>query len=127
MNTKLATAQIRLQNWMVTIRDRQNSGLSVKDYCQQNHISKDAYSYWLRKIKAAALEESGFVEINQPDYSPAALTVPPSPAETMSLQIRELQITLPLSVPREVLSMVIEVVSHAQLNIPERFPSPVRY
>ena len=90
MNTKLATAQIRLQNWMVTIRDRQNSGLSVKDYCQQNHISKDAYYYWLRKIKAAALEESGFVEINQPDYSPAALTVPPSPAETMNLQIREL-------------------------------------
>ena len=114
MNTKLATAQIRLQNWIVTIRDRQHSGLSVKDYCQQNHISKDAYSYWLRKIKAAALEESGFVEISQPDYSPAALTVPPTPAETMSLQIRELQITLPLSVPREVLSMVIEAVSYAQ-------------
>jgi len=33
MNTKLATAQIRVKNWTAIIQDRNQSGLSVKDYC----------------------------------------------------------------------------------------------
>jgi hypothetical protein len=49
---------------------RQSSGLSVKDYCEQHSISKDAYYYWLRKVKEAALTESGFVEMKQPDPLP---------------------------------------------------------
>mgnify|MGYP007015350686 CR=1 FL=1 len=33
MNTKLATAQIRVKNWAAIIQERNESGLSVKDYC----------------------------------------------------------------------------------------------
>ena len=36
MNTKLATAQIRVKNWAAIIQERNESGLSVKDYCAQH-------------------------------------------------------------------------------------------
>ena len=49
MNTKLATALIRVKNWAAIIQDRNESGLSVKDYCAQHQLSRDSYYYWLRK------------------------------------------------------------------------------
>lgn len=55
MNTKLATSQIRLKNWAAIIQDRKQSGLSVNDYCSQHQLSRDAYYYWLRKIKKTCL------------------------------------------------------------------------
>ena len=66
MNTKLATSQIRLKNWAAIIQDRKQSGLSVNDYCSQHQLSRDAYYYWLRKIKENLLVESGFVEVAPP-------------------------------------------------------------
>ena len=38
MNTKLATAQIRVKNWTAIIQDRNQSGLSVKDYCLRKAV-----------------------------------------------------------------------------------------
>lgn len=61
MNPKLATSQIRLKNWAAIIQDRKQSGLSVNDYCSQHQLSRDAYYYWLCKIKENLLVESGFV------------------------------------------------------------------
>lgn len=66
MNTKLATSQIRLKNWATIIQDRKESGLSVNDYCSQHQLSRDAYYYWLRKIKENLLVESGFVVNGKP-------------------------------------------------------------
>ena len=33
------------------------------DYCRQHDISRDAYYYWLRKVKEKALLQVGFVEV----------------------------------------------------------------
>ena len=41
MNTKLATAQICVKNWATIIQERNESGLSVKDYCAQHQLSRD--------------------------------------------------------------------------------------
>ena len=35
-NTQLATKQIRLQQWTAIIRDRQQSGMKVDEYCQSH-------------------------------------------------------------------------------------------
>ena len=51
MNTKLATTQIRITEWAAIIKDCKSSGLKVDEYCQQHDISRDAYYYWLRKVK----------------------------------------------------------------------------
>ena len=43
----------------------EESGLKVDDYCAQHGLSGNAYFYWLRKVKEAALTQSGFVEVQQ--------------------------------------------------------------
>ena len=63
MNTKLATRQIRLNEWAAIIKDCKASGQKVDIYCEQHGLSRDAYYYWLRKVKEAALTQAGFVEL----------------------------------------------------------------
>lgn len=53
----------RIQQWASVIHDRQESGLKVDDYCEQHGLSRDAYYYWIRKVKEAAMAQTGFVEI----------------------------------------------------------------
>ena len=72
MDTKLATTQIRIQQWAAVIHDRQESGLKVDEYCEQHGLSRNAYYYWLRKVKEAALTQTGFVEIQSVITAPEA-------------------------------------------------------
>ena len=56
MNTREFTKNYRASQWLEVIKDRQNSGLSVKDYCQKMDLSKTQYYYWQKKIREAACE-----------------------------------------------------------------------
>ena len=114
MNTKLATAQIRVKNWTAIIQDRNQSGLSVKDYCAQHQLTRDSYYYWLRKVKETLLTESGFVEVTQPKKLPVPETTTADPKEMMTLTFRGMQLDIPISVQRDTLSMIVEVAAHAQ-------------
>lgn len=63
MDTKLATIQICTKQWASIIQDCRSSGLKVDDYCKQHSLSRNAYYYWQRKVKEAALSHADFVEI----------------------------------------------------------------
>ena len=39
------------------------SGQKVDLYREQHGLSRDAYYYWLRKVKEVALKQAGFVEL----------------------------------------------------------------
>lgn len=114
MNTKLATAQIRVKNWAAIIQDCNESGLSVKDYCAQHQLSRDSYYYWLRKVKETLLVESGFVEVTQPEQLSVQDDVAADPKEMITLTFRGMQLSIPISVQKDTLSMIIEVAAHAQ-------------
>lgn len=49
--------KLRKEQWMHLISERQDSGLSVREWCTQNNLSENSYYYWLRKIRSTALEE----------------------------------------------------------------------
>ena len=55
MNTKLATSRMRTGQWADIIKDFKESGLKVDDYCAWHGLSINAYFYWFRKVKEAAL------------------------------------------------------------------------
>lgn len=57
MDTKMATAKYRASQWMDIIRDRQNSGLNIKEFCKVRDISRHSYYYWQRKLREAACTE----------------------------------------------------------------------
>ena len=123
MDTKVATTQIRIQQWTEIIQDRSTSGLTVDDYCESHGLSRNQYYYWLRKVKARILESAPqLVELKIPE------TIPES-KEPVS---RQKQIVVTTDVPQlviskggidirvnsnispELLRMVFECLSYAQ-------------
>ena len=47
--------QVRLDGWAAMIRQRNESGMTVKDWCSANGISEHAYYYRLRQLRKAML------------------------------------------------------------------------
>ena len=45
--------QYRLQNWMEAIRDQKASGLSIRQWCEQHHVTKYQFYYRQRAVRAA--------------------------------------------------------------------------
>lgn len=118
MNTKLATRQIRLNEWAAIIKDCKASGQKVDIYCEQHGLSRDAYYYWLRKVKEAALTQAGFVEL-------PALTSEQIPAKTiekgtsafetqMIIKINEIEFCVNENSSSELISRMLK--SYVMLN-----------
>lgn len=107
MDTKLATRQIRIQQWAAIIRDCRASNLKVDDYCKEHDISRDACYYWLRKIKEAALIRSGFVEL---DLSAAGMKKKPA---ALTARIRDVSLEIQEDVSQELLEKVIRGIRNA--------------
>lgn len=117
-NTRMATRQIRLQQWAEIIRDRQASGMKINEYCQTHGITRDAYFYWLRKVREAALEVSGieFVEIKEQQ-----LPALPGPVETApvfraeaTISAGDITISVNSDTPRRLLSSLMEVAANVK-------------
>ena len=106
MDTRSAKRNYCIQQWKAIIQDRNNTNLTVDEYCKQNGLSRHSYFYWLRIIRDEALEqsaESGFVELSIPAeadsqtrsvtaciFQPNSMTVPKGrhaiPLQTARLQ-----------------------------------------
>ena len=57
MDTKLVANQYKLQQWAAIIQECRTSGMMIKDWCEENNISRDKYYYWQqRKVREAACE-----------------------------------------------------------------------
>ena len=57
MDTQKITKQYRLSQWAKVIQARQDSGQTIKDFCQATGISKNQYFYWQRKLRDMACTE----------------------------------------------------------------------
>ena len=58
--------QVRLSQWSAIVREREESGLSVKAYCEQTGIAARTYYYRLRRLREAAVKQDRF-EATQPE------------------------------------------------------------
>ena len=59
----LVKNRYRLEQWTELIRDCRSSGMKINDWCEANGVSRNAYFYWLRKVRSEACrnlpEDSG--------------------------------------------------------------------
>ena len=118
MNTKLATRQIRLHECTEIIKDCKASGQTVDIYCEQHGLSRDAYYYWLRKVKEAALKQASFVELPvlQPEQAPSKAVEKGSSAFEiqMIIKIKEIEFCVNENTSSELISRMLEVIRHAK-------------
>ena len=105
--TNLTTAiteiksKVSLQEWQQRVLDCQNSGMSVKAWCQQNGISTGSYYFHLRKIRESVLEENQIIPLE-----------PPKPVSSTGIRIESagITITLPENATPELLTAVLSAL-----------------
>ena len=115
MNTKLATAQIRLDQWAAVIQDQKSSGLKVNEYCEKHNLSRDSYYYWLRKVKSVALQQAGFVELTQTTGSrDTDNTEASSFTAQMMIRMGDFELSISEGTSMELLEKVLGVIRHAE-------------
>ena len=51
LDTQKITHEIRMKHWMQIIAQRQQSGLTVKEFCAQQDIPIKQYYYWQHKLR----------------------------------------------------------------------------
>ena len=63
MDNRKITAEYRMSQWAQVISDRKSSGVTIKSYCQNIGISRDAYYYWQKKLRKAAYEQMALIPV----------------------------------------------------------------
>lgn len=118
MDTKLATQEIRQQQWVSVINDRIESGLKVDDYCEQHGLSRNAYYYWLGKIRTSALQskENKFVEVTPYEKSETQVvsTTTSEFRPQITIQLGNTTIGIDSSTPKALLLQTLEVLGYAK-------------
>jgi len=69
MATRTETRQIRLAQWRKIFQQKAESGLTAKEFCAINNISRDAYYYWQNLVRQEALataQQPALVELKPP-------------------------------------------------------------
>ena len=105
--TNLTTAiteiktRVSLQEWQQRVLDCQNSGMSVKAWCQANGISTGSYYFHLRKIRESVLEENQIIPLE-----------PLKPVSSTGIRIESagITITLPENAAPEQLAAVLSAL-----------------
>lgn len=107
-----------MAQWAAIIKDRVSSGLTINEYCSERGLSRDAYYYWLSKIRKSAIDNNPtpFAELTAPKNEIKTIT-----AEThvdfnaqVELDVEGVRIAINESTPKDLLKMVLEVVTDAE-------------
>jgi len=54
VNTRYIAEELRMSHWAGIMRNRQESGLSIRAYCETAGFHENVYYYWQRKLREAA-------------------------------------------------------------------------
>jgi hypothetical protein len=57
VNTREIAEEYRLSHWAVIMRERAESGQSIRAFCASRSICYNVYFYWPRKLREAACQE----------------------------------------------------------------------
>ncbi len=123
------TAEIRYQRWVQAIQDWGNSGLSKRDYCQQNGIDEKQFYYYQRRIRAIIAAQAERPALPKGSFTVAASSVGqrsnrpqivklrfPETAEAnasmISFSVNGMNFSVPEAIPASFLAKLLEAASH---------------
>ena len=133
MNTSQKIRQAKLAKWAALFKDQSDSGLTVRQWCDQNNYTIHAYNYWKHILKETALknvEIQEIVPIMQPSANevslPVASDIPANPsrklrespdttpqASPVSISLGDIRIEIGSGASDDVISGIIKAVRHA--------------
>ena len=112
--------ELRLAQWAGIIKEQKQSGLTVKDWCRQSGITKDAYYYWQQKLRKEVYEaikpqESIFAPV--PNEVLLEQTAVPEQKCSASVTLRKGKVTVEIAdctLNPDIITLIREVMTDAQ-------------
>ena len=121
LDTTEAATQYRIRKWINIFADCKQSGMTVQQYCDANHLSRDSYYYWHKKVRALTMEQMApaIVPIGSaaPD-TPDQKNVPAIPAvtenaflpATLTLQVGDVSLQVNEATPDTLLRRTLRIL-----------------
>ena len=107
-----AKQEYQLQEWSGMLRQRKESGLSVKEWCREQGLAEHVYYYRLRKLRQAACTA---LEQAQPVQLAEVPLAPKSEESHAKLRLTTKAGTLEImDADRSVLDQVLRALLHAE-------------
>ena len=121
MNTTKKLQQAKLDQWAVLCKEQSESGLTVRQWCEQNGYTIHTYNYWKHRLKES------YVDSVLPDIVPIT-PQPPTPLHelrdsreaayssinnTISVSLCGFTLSLDASASDEMLCRIITALRHA--------------
>ena len=114
------TKELRLAQWAGLIKEQKQSGLTVKAWCNQNGITKDAYYYWQHKVRkevydAIKPQESIFAPV--PNEILIDQTSMSEQKGSASVTLRKGKVTVEIAdctLNPDIINLIREVITNAQ-------------
>ena len=106
----------RVSEWKGLIQEQKESGMTIRAWCEQNGFRENTYYYWLKIIRAEAIEQ---VEKNaallrvEPNELPEGKGEPQTKTERIMVRINDAVIEFPLEIPVEQIAAFIRALNHA--------------
>lgn len=83
MNTREIATEYRLSHWAQIMRERVDSGLSIKAFCANAGFHENVYFYWQRKLREATCEQLAEVRTKQMELTAPGFTEVKFPEATV--------------------------------------------
>lgn len=114
-------AEARMSSWAAMIRQRNESGMTVRQWCEANRISENTYYYRLNRLRKAMIR-SVTVSDPQKESMPSAhptefarIMSQPQASSNVALRIRHADTTIEVSndASDRILEFLRGVINHA--------------
>jgi transposase-like protein len=111
INTRGIAAEYRLTHWAGVVRQRAESGLTVKAFCESEGLPENTYFYWQRKLRESVCEGPAAL----PAPSGWAVAVPAKPgaaaaSRTLSVEIGKCRVLVGADTDERLLAKVCGVL-----------------
>jgi len=88
-----------MEQWKQRIMECQQSGMSIKAWCQENGVATSSYYHYLRKIRESMLQEKQLVPLKLPKASAG-----------IRIETSGITVTLPETVSPEQLTAILSTL-----------------
>lgn len=118
MDTRLITTQLRHRSWMEEYARQQESGLTVREWCEQVGITTKTFYYRLKILRKEALSLAN-VEASPEACAPPTefvkVNLPQAQAGSSGIKIKlsDAEISISPDSNAEHVRMVLEAIAHA--------------
>ena len=118
MDTQLVAAQMRHRSWMEDYARQQESGLTVKAWCQENGITQKTFYYRLRVLREEACSlmnlEPNKAEVKAaPEFVRVDLPRSNEKSSGINIKLESAEISISPDASNEHVRMVLEAIAHA--------------